>query len=66
MTREIYERLLRRLVLNRSKRIRWKVATVTTPVVSPTDCKTLAGVRIRAADGEESELPAALVVGEAP
>lgn len=63
MTREIYERLLRRLVLGRSKRIRWKVATATGVRVAPDDCKTISSVRIRTPDGVELDVSAALVIG---
>lgn len=63
MTRESYERLLRRLVLGYSKRIRWKVATATTLQVSPKDCTSLKSVRFRTADGIELEQESALVIG---
>lgn len=63
MTREIYERLLRRLVLGRSKRIRWKVATATGACLAPDDCKTISSVRIRTPDGAESDVPATLIIG---
>lgn len=63
MTREIYERLLRRLVLGRSKRIRWQVATAIGLCVSPDDCRTVSSVKIRTTDGVESDVPVTLFIG---
>ena len=63
IARESYERLLRRLVLGYSKRIRWKVATATSLRISPEDCRKVNAIKVRTPDGVECEQEAALVIG---
>ncbi|KAH8117861.1 hypothetical protein DFH11DRAFT_1503246 [Phellopilus nigrolimitatus] len=62
MTREMYERVLRRLVLNSSKRIRSVVGTATGVKTIPGDPTTLSSVTVRAAEGAEENVPATLVI----
>ena len=64
MTRELYERLLRRLVCNYSKRIRWQTATVTELIVDSNDPGRLSAVKIRNPDATEQLIPASLVIGK--
>ena len=63
MSREMYERLLRRLVLKRTTRIRWKVATATELRVDATDPSNVSYVKVRNADGSEEDIPSSLVIG---
>lgn len=63
MSREIYERLLRRLVLGYSNRIRTKVATATALNTLPGDPMTIASVTVRSSDGLTEEIPATIVMG---
>ena len=63
MSRELYERLLRRLVLGYSDRIRTKAATVTALNTAPGDPMTISSVTTRLADGTTEEIPASLVIG---
>ncbi|THH06443.1 hypothetical protein EW145_g4086 [Phellinidium pouzarii] len=62
MTRELYERLLRRLVTQSSKRIRWVVGTATGINTVPGDPTTLSSVTIRTPEGNGEKIPAALVI----
>lgn len=64
MTRELYERLLRRLVLNYSDRIRTKIGTVTALNADPNDPMTIRSVSVRLPDGDTEDIPATLVFGE--
>ena len=63
MSREMFERLLRRLVLGYSKRIRTKIATATGINTVPGSPMTITSVTVRAADGVEETIPATLVIG---
>lgn len=63
MSREMFERLLRRLVLGYSKRIKTKIATATGINTVPGNPMTITSVTVRAADGIEEKIPAALVIG---
>lgn len=63
LSREAYERLLRRLVLGSSKRIRWLTGTVTGVSASPTDLSVLSAVSVRSSDSTVEEIPASLVIG---
>lgn len=63
ITRDSYERILRRLVRNSSKRIRWMTGTAT-GLKTVVDSSSVESVRVRTAEGRESEEPASLVVGK--
>ena len=63
MTREMYERLLRRLVLGYSHRIRTKHATATALNVRHDDPMTISSVTIRSPDGSMEDIPCALALG---
>ncbi|KAL5526456.1 hypothetical protein ACEPAF_8179 [Sanghuangporus sanghuang] len=62
MSRELYERLLRRLVLNYSDRIRIKIGTVTNLDADPADLVTISSVSVRLPDGDMEDIPATLVI----
>ncbi|EJD02492.1 uncharacterized protein FOMMEDRAFT_157715 [Fomitiporia mediterranea MF3/22] len=62
VTRETYERLLRRLVLAYSSRIRWVVGTAIGVSPDEKDLTTLKYVTIRTEYGDEESIPASLVV----
>ena len=63
ISRDGYERLLRRLVLSSSSRIKWITGTVTKFNVNPEDISILSSVDIRLPDGTRDVVPAALVAG---
>lgn len=63
LSRDAYERLLRRLVLESSKRIRWMTGTVTNVNLDTKDASVLSSVTVRLPDGQERDIPAALVLG---
>ncbi|KAI5116397.1 hypothetical protein M0805_005865 [Coniferiporia weirii] len=62
MSREMYERLLRRLVVNSSKRIRWVAGTATGVSTASGDPSTLSSVTVRTSEGVEENIAAALVI----
>ncbi|KAL5526452.1 hypothetical protein ACEPAF_8175 [Sanghuangporus sanghuang] len=61
-SRELYERILRRLVLNYSDRIRAQVGTVTGLNTVSGDPMTISSVSVRLPDGNTEETPATLVI----
>lgn len=65
LSRDAYERLLRRLVLDSSKRIRWMVGTAINVRTNPKDSSILSAVAVRLPDGTEQDVPATFVVGAA-
>lgn len=62
MSRENYERLLRRLVRNSSGRIRWLAGTATGLQVT-SDHSNIGSVLVRTDGGFEKAIPAVLVIG---
>lgn len=62
ISREGYERVLRRLVLDSTDRIKWLTGTVTGFNVNPGDESILSSVEVRLPDGK-TNLTAALVIG---
>lgn len=64
MSRDAYERLLRRLVLNSTKRIRWLTATATGASTVPEEPSILDRVSVRLPDGTKQDIPASLVIGK--
>lgn len=63
LSREAYERILRRLVLRSSGRIRWLTGTVVGVQPSPKDLSILSAVTVRLPDGTMQDTPAILVAG---
>lgn len=63
MSRENYERLLRRLVRKSSGRIRWLAGTVI-GLKMASDPSVIQSVSVRIRDGLERGIPASLVIGE--
>lgn len=63
LSRDGYERVLRRLVLKSSGRIKWLTGTVTGFSVSPEDVSAISSVEIRGSDNKRSDVPTSLVVG---
>lgn len=64
LSRDAYERVLRRLVLSSSDRIRWITGTVTGLRTDTKDISALSSVVVRIEAGNELDIPATLVVGE--
>lgn len=62
-SRDAFERLLRRLVIEHSPRIQWLTGTAVNVAVAKDDANRLSSVTIRLPDGKERNLDAALVVG---
>ncbi|EJD02944.1 uncharacterized protein FOMMEDRAFT_134111 [Fomitiporia mediterranea MF3/22] len=62
LSRESFERLLRRLVVRCSPRIRWMVGTAKSVDTVQGDTNTLSSVTVRLPDNSEQTIPAALVV----
>ncbi|THH04060.1 hypothetical protein EW145_g5799 [Phellinidium pouzarii] len=62
MSRESYERLLRRLVMSSSERIQWFVGTVMGNNTIPGDPMVLSSVSVCRPGGDELKVPAALVI----
>lgn len=62
-SREGYERLLRYLVVDSSKRIRRVAGTVTALQMDSSGKLRVKSVAVNLADGKNIEIPAALVVG---
>ena len=63
LSRDGYERVLRRLVLKSSDRIKWFTGTVTGFTVNPEDISTISSVEIRRSDNRRNDVPTALVIG---
>ena len=63
VSRDAYERILRRLVLSSSDRIQWITGTATGVRVASIDPSKLESVTVRLTDNTEEEIPAALVIG---
>lgn len=63
MSRESCERMLRRLVVRDSPRIRWLSGTVKGVETVKGDVNTLSSVVVRLPDASERIIPASLVVG---
>lgn len=63
LSRDGYERVLRRLVLKSSDRIKWLTGTVTRFTVNPEDVSTISSVEIRGFDNRRIDVPTALVIG---
>lgn len=63
MSRENYERLLRRLVRESSRRIRWLTGTAT-GLKTAENPSVIKSVMVRAHGGHEEEIRASLVIGE--
>lgn len=63
LSRDSYERLLRRLVLKSSNRVRWITGTVTGFDANPKDLSILSSVTLRLPDGTEQKVPSTLVIG---
>ena len=64
LSREGYERLLRRLVLSSSPRIKWMTGTVTNVNTAVGDPTIISSVDVRSPSGLEQTIPAELVVGK--
>lgn len=64
LSREAYERILRRLVLGSSRRIRWLTGTAVGVHTSPNDLSVLSAVTVRLPDGTKQDVPASLVIGD--
>ncbi|KAI5117976.1 hypothetical protein M0805_004909 [Coniferiporia weirii] len=62
LSRDAYERLLRRLVMESSSRIRWLAGTVSGVNTPEEDTRSLSSVVIRLPDGSERTVPAAMVI----
>ncbi|KAL5511076.1 hypothetical protein ACEPAH_4291 [Sanghuangporus vaninii] len=62
VTRESYERILRRLVTGYSNRIRWVVGTATGLIVDEHDPATITSVAVRTDSETEMTIPASLVI----
>ena len=63
LSRDGYERVLRRLVLASSDRIRWVTGTVVGVKTDQKDPSKLSSVLIRSADNAEQEIQASMVIG---
>lgn len=63
LSRDSYERILRRLVLASSDRVRWMTGTVSGLHIDPQNPSILSAVSVRSPDGSEKIVPATLVVG---
>lgn len=63
MSRENYERLLRRLVRESSRRIRWLIGTAT-GLKTAENSSVIKSVLVRVRSGQEEEIDASLVIGE--
>ncbi|KAH8110545.1 hypothetical protein DFH11DRAFT_1620404 [Phellopilus nigrolimitatus] len=61
-SREAFERLLRRLVIESSPRIRWMVGTAANVRTVKDDQMTLSSVVVRMSDHTEKTIPAAMVI----
>ena len=63
LSREGYERLLRRLVVANTPRVRWLTGTAVNVKLANEDATTISSVVVRSTDGSEQDIPASLVVG---
>ena len=63
ISRDAYERILRRLVLSFSNRIRWVTGTATSVLVAPKNPNVLESVTVRKPDNSEEVIPTTLVIG---
>lgn len=63
LSRDAYERLLRRLVLASSDRVHWMTGTVSRLQIDPKDSSLLSAITVRLLDGSEKIVPATFVIG---
>lgn len=63
LSRDAYERILRRMVLSSSDRIQWVTGTAIGVRVASIDPSKLEAVTVRLPDNTEEEISAALVIG---